>query len=155
MFDVNTKTWVDAETITDENGKYQITSFVPGEYYVKFIYPNGQDYKSTTYNYDKVNSGFDVNNPDREIGTLIEPTDVNYSDARDIWGDETTPGTRSYVNGQYSGKTDVARANELAERLKNGDFAIGAITGKTALQIERDPSDGNSDSGRRFEVEKR
>ena len=153
MFDVNTKTWVDAETITDENGKYQITSFVPGEYYVKFIYPNGQDYKSTTYNYDKVNSGFDVNNPDREIGTLIEPTDVNYSDARDIWGDETTPGTRSYVNGQYSGKTDVARANELAERLKNGDFAIGAITGKKVLQIERDPSDGNSDSGRRFEVE--
>lgn len=153
MFDVNTKTWVDAETITDENGKYQITSFVPGEYYVKFIYPNGQDYKSTTYNYEKVNSGFDVNNPDREIGTLIEPTDVNYSDARDIWGDEITPGTRSYVNGQYSGKTDVARANELAERLKNGDFAIGAITGKKVLQIERDPSDGNSDSGRRFEVE--
>lgn len=153
MFDVNTKTWVDAETTTDENGKYQITSFVPGEYYVKFIYPNGQDYKSTTYNYEKVNSGFDVNNPDREIGTLIEPTDVNYSDARDIWGDETTPGTRSYVNGQYLGKTDVTRANELAERLKNGDFAIGAITGKKVLQIERDPSDENSDSGRRFEVE--
>ena len=153
MFDVNTKTWIDAETTTDENGKYQITSFLPGEYYAKFIYPNGQDYKSTTYNYDKVNSGFDVNNPDREIGTLIVPTDVNYSDARDIWGDETTPGTRSYVNGQYSGKTDVARANELAERLKNGDFAIGAITGKKVLQIERDPSDENSDSGRRFEVE--
>lgn len=95
------------------NGKYQITSFVPGEYYVKFIYPNGQDYKSTTYNYDKVNSGFDVNNPDREIGTLIEPTDVNYSDARDIWGDETTPGTRSYVNGQYSGKQMLQEQTNL------------------------------------------
>ena len=86
MFDVNTKTWVNAETTTDENGKYQITSFLPGEYYAKFIYPNGQDYKSTTYNYDKVNSGFDVNNPDREIGTLIEPTDVNYSECKRYLG---------------------------------------------------------------------
>lgn len=153
MFDINTKTWVDAETTTDENGKYKITSFVPGEYYIKFIYENGQDYKSTTYNYDKVNSEFDINDPDKEVGTLIEPTDKNYSDARDIWGDESTPGTRSYVNGQYAGKTDVTRAKELDNRLKNGEFAIGAITGKKLLQIEQDPSDENSDAGRRFEIE--
>ena len=54
------------EVITRENGTYEFTNFVPGNYIIRFIYGstentahyNGQDYKSTTdLNYNNYKSG--------------------------------------------------------------------------------------------------
>ena len=66
-------TWIDAATVTDENGYYYFSGYIPGDYIVRFIYGgddsytyngqtyecntfyNGQDYKSTSYQQDHVN----------------------------------------------------------------------------------------------------
>lgn len=51
--------WVEAKATTGADGKYEFKGFIPGDYIVRFIYGgehnskyNGQDYKSTSYQYD-------------------------------------------------------------------------------------------------------
>ncbi len=66
--------WIDAATVTGENGYYHFQGYIPGDYVVRFIYGgdetytyngqtyecnayyNGQDYKSTSYQYDHINN---------------------------------------------------------------------------------------------------
>lgn len=141
--------WQEATTKTDSNGKYSFKGYVPGEYYVVFTYGNadqadngyikynGQDYKSTIYRSD-----YNESNPDDDsywiaLGQLESDKDANYSYARDIMGNESTPGTRNYVN-KYSGKDEVT--NALSEKLKNTtqDTYMMAKSARINAEIEYD-----------------
>ena len=148
----NGTSWVDAITTTDGNGQYTFSSYVPGEYYVKFIYGkdgeshSGQDYKSAIYHYEQVNPDFNYDSPD-VLGTLVETVE-NYSDARDVWGNESSEGTRAYVNALYAGETENKKAVELNADI--GKVWMQAITGKITVNIEKEPSNTSSDQGRTF-----
>lgn len=53
LFDGSKQEWIEAKTITDNNGNYTFAGFVPGEYMVKYIWGNEQymvqNYKGTIY----------------------------------------------------------------------------------------------------------
>lgn len=92
----------------NEDGKYMFKGYIPGNYYVRFIYGtddkttgdtenykvyNGQDYKSTIYHSVET---FDVNNPDKNTAFLsLEDLNNNinnkviYSYARDTMATHT------------------------------------------------------------------
>ena len=141
--------WFPAITKTDENGKYSFKGYIPGEYCVIFSYGfdeqgengyikyNGQDYKSTIYHSD-----YNENNPDDDnywiaLGQLESEKNTNYSYARDIMGNESTQGTRNYVN-KYSGKDEVT--NALSQKLYNTtqDTYMIAKSAKINAEIEYD-----------------
>jgi len=141
--------WFPAITKTDENGKYSFKGYIPGEYCVIFSYGfdeqgengyikyNGQDYKSTIYHSD-----YNENNPDDDnywiaLGQLESEKNTNYSYARDIMGNESTQGTRNYVN-KYSGKDEVT--NALSQKLYNTtqDTYMIAKSAKINVEIEYD-----------------
>lgn len=146
VFDGNN--WIDAKTTSTADG-YAIKGFIPGKYYLKFIYQDGQNYKSTTYNWTEVNPDFNINNPD--VPGALKETTINYSDARDLWGNETTQGTRTYVNKQYSGIITNKEENILVTDLANGSHKMEAITGYITVGMEKDSSDLTSASGRLYE----
>lgn len=72
VWNKDTNTWIDAATVTNEKGYYYFEGYIPGDYVVRFIYGgdeshtyneqtydcnayyNGQDYKSTSYQYDHI-----------------------------------------------------------------------------------------------------
>ena len=74
VWNKDTNTWIDAATVTDEKGYYYFEGYIPGDYVVRFIYGgdesytyngqtydcnayyNGQDYKSTSYQYNHINN---------------------------------------------------------------------------------------------------
>ncbi len=145
--------WIDARTESNEGSGYEISNFIPGNYYARFIYQDGQNYKSTTYNYEKVNPDFDINNPD-SLGTYKETTDVHYSDARDIWGDVGTKGTRSFVNNEYisAGIMTNSKEKEMQDKLLANEYEVHAVTGKIYVNFEADTNDTNSNSGRLYEL---
>lgn len=137
----NGTTWEDARTETANGGQYSFDGFVPGNYYIKFIYGekadskyNGQDYKSTTYAGTKVYTGFKYSNPDND-DKLSEAEDTLYSDARDIYGNETTEGTRAYVTSLYSGKMTNPRVTKLNDNITSA--YMQAKTGIINIYIEK------------------
>ena len=143
----NGSEWIDARTTTHDGGQYSFDGFVPGNYYVKFIYGNGentkyngQDYKSTIYVGTKEDIGFDINNPDND--DRIVETQTPYSDARDIYGNADTPGTRAYVNNLYAGEMINTRVKDRAAKIK--EAYIEAKTGIINIFIEKG---GNNISG--------
>lgn len=154
--------WKEATITTDENGNYTIEGFIPSEYIVIFTYGenggkyNGQDYKSTIYYApSRTNNNFDVNNPDtttynydlaQAYGDSVNG--IYRSDARDIMGNETTIGTRMYVNN-YCNNNGEGVTNLLAQELKdiesgtasatiNENTKIIAQSGKIIADIEYD-----------------
>ena len=136
----NGTTWVDAITETANGGQYSFDGFVPGNYYIKFIYGekadskyNGQDYKSTTYAGTKVDTGFTYSNPDND--DRVVETDTLYSDARDIYGNETTQGTRAYVTSLYSGEMTNPRVTKLNDNITSA--YMQAKTGNINIYIEK------------------
>ena len=164
--------WKDAKTITtSDDGKYTISGFIPGDYYVRFVYGkadesgkedsdqavkyNGQDYKATIYNYQP---GFDYNNPDNpesqfdlKILDNANQSGNIVSNAKDVWGDTNTRGTREYVNyycnGKESGNVQYALANQLNTR-NSKDFKdnvyMNAETPKMVAEIEYDRQESNT-----------
>lgn len=79
------------EVRTDEEGKYKLTGYIPGNYVVKFYYGddatlenmlvfNGQDYKSTTYQATEAKYAENIENSDEVLATLEKQ---NISDAKD------------------------------------------------------------------------
>lgn len=169
--------WKDAKTITtSDDGKYTISGFIPGDYYVRFVYGkadesgkedsdqavkyNGQDYKATIYNYQP---GFDYNNPDNpesqfdlKILDNANQSGNIVSNAKDVWGDKNTPGTREYVNyycnGKEKGKVQNALANQLNTRNSKefkDNVYMNAETPKMVAEIEygRQKSNTNDNGG--------
>ena len=138
--------WKDGKVETSDDGTYTISGFIPGKYYLKFIYPDGQNYKSTIYNPEAV---FDVNNPD-EIGKYVE-TEERYSDARDIYNGKLTDNneTLEQLTSQYR-----QYVNDLLQEETNGklreyepkDKSVQAVTGMIEVNIEKKPDDTSSDS---------
>ena len=47
VYDEETKTWVDGKAITDENGAYEISGYIPGDYQIKYTW-GGQKYQDET-----------------------------------------------------------------------------------------------------------
>lgn len=108
---VNGKQLIDSFNVSSD-GQYMFKGYIPGKYYVRFIYGtddkttgdtenykvyNGQDYKSTIYHsvYDN-GATFDVNNPDNNTAFLsLEDLNNNannrviYSYARDTMATHT------------------------------------------------------------------
>ncbi len=133
--------WQDATTTTDDSGSYSLSGFVPGNYYVQFIYPDGQKYKSTTFNYTEVCPDFDVNNPDN-LGTYKE-TSTNYSDARDIWGSTSMEQSREYVNSLLGDQTSGTLDDYAGKNI-----SMKAVTGQIEVYIEKGGNDIQGLSGR-------
>ena len=137
--------WEDGETTTSDNGEYTIDGFVPGNYYLKFIYQDGQNYKSTIYDPEAV---FDVNNPD-ELGKYVE-TEERYSDARDIYNGTLTDNGRTLeqLTSQYRQYVNDLLPEETNGKLKEyetQDKSVQAVTGMIEVNIEKDPSNTSSD----------
>lgn len=164
--------WKDAKTITtSDDGKYTISGFIPGNYYVRFVYGkadesgkedsdqavkyNGQDYKATIYNYQPE---FDYNNPDNpesqfdlKILDNANQSGNIVSNAKDVWGDKNTPGTREYVNyycnGKESGNVQNALANQLNTRNSKefkDNVYMNAETPNMVAEIEYDRQESNT-----------
>jgi hypothetical protein len=133
--------WKEATTTTDDSGSYSLSGFVPGNYYVQFIYPDGQKYKSTTFNYTEVCPDFNVNNPDN-LGTYKE-TSTNYSDARDIWGSTSMEQSREYVNSLLGDQTSGTLDDYTGKNI-----SMKAVTGQIEVYIEKGGNDIQGLSGR-------
>ena len=119
----------------NEDGKYMFKGYIPGNYYVRFIYGtddkttgdtenykvyNGQDYKSTIYHSVET---FDVNNPDKNTAFLsLEDLNNNinnkviYSYARDTMETHTPANyTRDFLRrGDYYKSEYLEGAKTLA-----------------------------------------
>lgn len=132
--------WQEATTTTDDSGSYRLSGFVPGNYYVQFIYPDGQNYKSTKFYYDEVCPGFNVNNPDN-LGTYKE-TSTNYSDARDIWGSTSMEQSREYVNWLLGDQTSGTLDDYAGKNI-----SMKAVTGQIEVYIEKGGNDIQELSG--------
>jgi len=139
-----TYSWKDLITVTDDNGNYSFTGYVPGDYKVRFTYGNvsedgsgiltdemkkynGQDYKSTIYNNDSMISTqgsywYAVN------------SDKLKSDVKDDWA------RREAVNS-YSIELDNEKSNILKEAssneiLKSEKTWMTSETDKLVFEIE-------------------
>ena len=137
--------WQDAQVTSGNNGDYTLSGFVPGNYYLKFIYADGQTYKSTIYN---PSATFDVNNPD-ELGRYVETTQ-KYSDARDIYNGKLTNNgktleTLSTQYRQYVNNLLTEETNGKLKEYETQDKSMQAVTGLIGINIERNPNDRNSD----------
>ena len=136
----NGEEWVDATQTTQGDGKYEFSGLLPGNYFVKFIYGddsvatkyNAQDYKSTKYVGTILATGFNPNTPD-EDDEYKETLGYYYSDARDIWGNESTPGTRQYINKMYSGGDNGYIQNSEITDLTNSNGAKGQMQAKSGI----------------------
>lgn len=95
IYEENLKTWNEAivSTRSDKNGNYTFSSFIPGNYIVRFTYGeskedvvfNGQEYKSTKYygdaeNQIKTNEPITGSSGDKVLDELVK---ADNSDARD------------------------------------------------------------------------
>lgn len=137
--------WQDAQVTSGNNGDYTLSGFVPGNYYLKFIYADGQTYKSTIYN---PSATFDVNNPD-ELGRYVETTQ-KYSDARDIYNGKLTDNgktleTLSTQYRQYVNNLLTEETNGKLKEYETQDKSMQAVTGLIGINIEKNPNDRNSD----------
>ena len=137
--------WQDAQVTSGNNGDYTLSGFVPGNYYLKFIYADGQTYKSTIYN---PSATFDVNNPD-ELGKYVETTQ-KYSDARDIYNGKLTNNgktleTLSTQYRQYVNNLLTEETNGKLKEYETQDKSMQAVTGLIGINIEKNPNDRNSD----------
>lgn len=131
------KEYVWQTTTTDENGYYEFSSFIPGNYVVRFQYGNnqetvlttnnggknavsynGQDFKSTVYQQDLQNNQSIANYTDeyydiQKADELSANGETNLSDAKDLWENQTINTGRTqnnqttYQNETYQGRTNV------------------------------------------------
>lgn len=144
------KTWDDTRKIyttdnstkwTVRNGDYEAFKGIPiGDYYILFTYPNGQTYKSTTFNHGSTSNGFNVNDPDNNVNVKFNINTTNkYSYARDILGNnDTTPGTRKYVNKLLStGDMETNKAGNSSYNTYNSEhvaYESGTSNAKKAVE---------------------
>ncbi|MBR1802737.1 MAG: hypothetical protein IJ777_02035 [Clostridia bacterium] len=170
----NGTSWQEAKIETDGNGQYKFEGFIPGDYIVRFTYGgeynaiyNGQDFKSTTYQFDikqegqsndntdakrKYNEYMDVNlqNETATYGYNIAKADnlgKNVSDAKDIWTD------RQKVNAYSSNGITNAKAEDLSKISTLGKDSearkqtqMRAETGVIAIEMEYNRTNSNGDN---------
>lgn len=122
------------------DGNYGFKAFIPGVYYLEFIYGNndttynGQDYKSTLY---QIGLGTTYGNGTGHVDNtynkeIADANPNNYSDAQDIW-------LRRGIVNNYSKDMTYIKAQELwdksSQNYKNNTY-MTAETGKMILGIE-------------------
>ena len=82
IYDESSDTWKEARAITQGGGLYEIGGYIPGDYYLEFIWGNKrykvQDYKGTVQDKDIL----DANSSNLE---WYKTTTPRYSDAQDNW----------------------------------------------------------------------
>ncbi len=131
-----------ARTTTGDNGRYEFKAdaegkfyIIPSTYIVRFYYGdtdatvltskdggsnltsyNGQDFKCTVYQKDMETSETINQNDGKYDFVAADALGKNVSDAKDIWGTNTTKGTRAYVD-YYSSNKENGVTNNLAEVL--------------------------------------
>ncbi|MBR6504609.1 MAG: hypothetical protein IKT41_02675 [Clostridia bacterium] len=129
--------WQDLITVTDDDGKYVFTGYIPGDYKLRFTYGNvsedgtgtlteemkkynGQDYKSTIYNSDATVTT-------ARIYWYSLNSDKLKSDAKDIWT------RREAVNADY-----IELNNKEANLLKKDSVNPIERANKTWMIAETD-----------------
>ena len=134
-------------------GRYCFASYIPGNYYIQFKYLDGQNYKSTKFNYAQVCEGFDYNNPDI-LGTYTETSEL-YSDARDLWASDVngnTEGTRTHVNNLLAGEQTNGKLTEYKELYNenpaDSKIAIRAVTGLINVNVTKTYGDDTSEGSK-------
>ena len=147
---------------TNSEGRYEaFTGINPGRnYYILFTYPDGQTYKSTTFNNG---SGLNISNPDSNTGVTfdLDHTDT-YSHARDLQGSTSIKRTRAYVNdllassGEINNNPDdlhnirsdynayitnyTSKFHPLADDIDGDEIAMDALTGILPVGFETNPA---------------
>lgn len=126
LVEVGTNNAILSTNINRDNGAYGFSGFIPGDYYIRFTYPDGQNYKSTKFNYEKVCEGFNPEDPDNNLGKFIDSGETNYSDARDIWI------RRQDVNDLSNGE----QTNKTIGEYTTANKSMYAVTGSIAIGVE-------------------
>ena len=73
VYDEEAKTWVDGKAITDENGAYEISGYIPGDYQIKYTWGGQTSDDGTTYTVQDYKS------------TVVDQT---------VWNDKSTEGNQ-------------------------------------------------------------
>ncbi len=146
-------TWKDATLSTGANGNYKIQGYVPGDYIVRFTYPNGNDYKSTVYQAGMAQPGTDTRQDDGEgkhipgytnyetqnesatygYNIALGETSGRVSDAKDIWSIRQK--VDSYGNNNGNGVTYSTNAKDLVNA-NNPNIEMQAETGVIRMEVE-------------------
>lgn len=146
--------WVDSTFVTDSNGNYNIKGYIPGDYIIRFTYPNGNDYKSTLYQVGMAQPGTDARQDDAEgkqvpgfedyekqsesvtygYNIALGETDTRrVSDAKDIWS--VRQAINDYGNNYGNSVTYNQYAKELIN-LSNPKVNMIAETGVIRMEVE-------------------
>ena len=146
--------WVEATLKTDSKGNYNIKGYIPGDYIIRFTYPNGNDYKSTLYQVGMAQPGTDVRQDDAQgkqvpgfedyekqsesatygYNIALGETDTRrVSDAKDTWG--VRQAINDYGNNSGNGVTYNQYAKELIN-LSNPKVYMIAETGVIRMEVE-------------------
>lgn len=139
-----TYAWKDLIGVTDDNGNYSFTGYIPGDYKVRFTYGNvsedgsgnlteemkkynGQDYKSTIYNNDATVT-------DARAYWYSVDSDILKSDAKDSWARRED--VNNYSIDLNNEKSNVLKKESSNEMLKAEKTWMLAETDKLVFEVE-------------------
>ena len=152
--------WQEAQA-TKDNGNYEFSGYIPGDYIVRFTYGNnagdiynGQDFKSTTYQAgieQKEHTDIDGNyngytdienqNESKSYGYDIAASEgKNVSDAKDIWKRRET--VINYSNSEVTNnKAEILASpytgnKDLQQELAKNTYMV-AETGVIVVEVEK------------------
>lgn len=148
-------TKTEASTTTDENGNYSFKGVVPGNYYIRFTYGQGNevtskisnadvkinDYKSTIINTDKQGAGNVIkdaldSNDDPNTTWYLSLNGNNYSTAID--NSNNREKMNNYIYKNENDKTVVYQKNGDEEKAIDNPFTtMDAKTPKTQILLEK------------------
>ena len=104
----------DAVVTTDESGKYSLEGVIPGRYYLRFTYGNG-NYKITNLNGDEVEGD--------KLSTKLDGNEINAKDYKSTIINETIKDTLNNIfNYDETGKTEEQLNEEVYTWYKKEEF---------------------------------
>jgi len=139
-----TYAWKELITVTDENGNYSFTGYIPGDYKLRFTYGNvsedgngtlteemkkynSQDYKSTIYNNNATVTS------DRPYWYSVD-SDKLKSDAKDNW--ERRQEVNNYSIELNNEKSNILKKDSIDPILKAEKTWMLSETDKLILEVE-------------------
>lgn len=109
VYDEEQEKWVDGTAVTDENGEYEISGFVPGDYQIKYTWGGQTDGEETTYTVQDYKS------------TVVDKT---------VWNDKQTEENQDtwYKDTFKQGYTDKEWNTQIDEEIRTSDAVDNYVT---------------------------